>query len=65
MKALLTLAAACALSSCATTVTVSPAGGEPIEFTTGKDVRSTAKSAGLAFAAWYLQQLTQPQHPTK
>lgn len=62
MKTLLALAAACGLSSCATTgtLTLTPADGPPVTFTSGKDVRTTAKAAALAAAAWYLQQLTTP-----
>ena len=45
------------------TITVSPAGGAEVSFTTGKDVKTTAKAAALAAAAWYLEQLT--RHPSK
>jgi hypothetical protein len=67
MKRLAALAALSGLlTSCVTTgtVTLSSPDAPPLTFSTGKDVRSTAKSAALAAAAWYLQQLTQP-HPTK
>ncbi len=59
----LALAALCGLSACATTpatVTVTPAGGQPVSFATGKDVKSTARAIGLAAAAAYLQTLTRP-----
>ena len=65
---LLTLAALCGLSACVTTpatVTVASAHGSPVSFTTGKDLQSTAKAAGLSFAAWYLQQLTKPATSAK
>lgn len=58
---ILTLAiAALAIPACETpqTISVTPAGGQPVSFTTGKDVATTAKQAALAAAAWYLQQLT-------
>ena len=61
----LILAALCGLTACGTVppqrVTVQPAaGGQPVNFTSGKDVTTTAKNAGLAFAAWYLGQLLKP-----
>ena len=65
----LALAALCGgLASCSTTgstVTVSPAGGQPVSFVTGKNVQQTAKTAALAAAAWYLLQLAPRSAPSK
>jgi hypothetical protein len=60
---LLFLTLSCGMCSCVSpgsTITLTPANGQPVSFTTGKDTASTAREAGLAMAAYYLKILTTP-----